>query len=189
MSLAAFDNQSAFRALMDATARPGTIKMLEGKDAPAPLMPATAALLASLADFETPVWLDPAFRVAPDVVAWVRFTTGAPLAPYAHDAHFALVADTRTLPDFSEFAQGTEEYPDRSTTVIAQIERFAGTAFTLSGPGLKGPRAFAAEPLPPDFVARCAANRALFPRGIDLVLVAGDQVAALPRSVRISQRD
>jgi len=45
---------------------------------------------------------------------------------------------------------------------------------------------FAAEPLPSDFVDRLQANRELFPRGIDLVLVAGEQVAALPRSTRVA---
>ena len=189
MNLAAFDNQSAFRALMDVTARPGTIKVLEGRDAPLPLMPATAALIASLADFETPVWLDPALAQVTAVVEWVRFTTGAPITDDSRRATFAVVADARTLPDFGDFAQGSEEYPDRSTTVIAQIGSFAGEAFTLSGPGLGEPRIFTAGPLPPDFAARCAANRALFPRGIDLILVADDRIAALPRSVRIAARD
>jgi alpha-D-ribose 1-methylphosphonate 5-triphosphate synthase subunit PhnH len=189
MSLAAFDSQSAFRALMDATARPGTVKRLEGKHAPAPLMPATAALVASLADFETPMWLDAALRAVPAVIEWLRFTTGAPLTVDAREAVFALVADARTLPDFGAFAQGTEDYPDRSTTVIAQIERFSGIPLTLSGPGLKGAQVFAAEPLPADFTARCAKNCALFPRGIDLILVAGNEIAALPRSVRIAERD
>lgn len=189
MSALAFESQSAFRAIMDATASPGTIKTLDGVDAPAPLMPATAALVASLADFETPLWLDTTFNRDPAIVEWIRFKTGAPFTASPGEAVFALVADARALPDFTVFAQGTEEYPDRSTTVIAQIERFSGYAFTLDGPGLKEPRAFAAEPLPDDFVDRCAANRALFPRGIDLILVAADKIAALPRSVHVSRKD
>lgn len=188
MNDVAFDSQSAFRALMGATARPGTIKVLRGKDGPLPLMPATAAIVASLTDYETPLWLDPALRNVPAVVEWVRFTTGAPLTKDASEATFAVVADARGLPDFATFAQGTEEYPDRSTTVIVQIERFSGVSFSLSGPGLKGEHAFAAEPLPTDFVERCAANRALFPRGLDLILVAGREIAALPRSVRIARK-
>ena len=188
MSQTAYDSQSAFRALMDATARPGTIRTLDGEVAPAPLMPATAAIVACLADFETPVWLDPALSQSPSVVEWIRFTTGAPLTTDSRAATFALVADARALPEFGEFAQGSEEYPDRSTTVIAQIERFAGGPFRLSGPGLKAPRAFAAAPLPADFIARRAANHGVFPRGVDLILVAGDQIAALPRSVRIARK-
>jgi alpha-D-ribose 1-methylphosphonate 5-triphosphate synthase subunit PhnH len=41
--------------------------------------------------------------------------------------------------------------------------------------------------LPGDFVARWAANHALFPRGVDLVLCAGERLAALPRSVAIEE--
>jgi alpha-D-ribose 1-methylphosphonate 5-triphosphate synthase subunit PhnH len=187
MSLA-FESQSAFRALMDATARPGTIKTLRGKNAPAPLLPAAAAVIASLADYETPVWLDAALRDAPAVADWIRFTTGAPLIDDPRQAAFALIADARAMPDFAGFAQGSEEYPDRSTTLIVQIERFAGESFSLSGPGLKDTRAFAAEPLPAEFAERCAANRETYPRGIDLILVASDRIAALPRSVRISRK-
>lgn len=188
MSLAAFESQDAFRALMGAMSRPGTITSLEGKGSPSPLMPGTAALIASLADFETPVWLDPILASVAAVVEWIRFTTGAPLTTRPDEAAFALVVDADALPDFSDFAQGSEEYPDRSTTVIAQVERFSGHAFTLHGPGLKEPRSFSAEPLPADFAARWAANRALFPRGVDLILVAGARLAALPRSLRISGR-
>jgi alpha-D-ribose 1-methylphosphonate 5-triphosphate synthase subunit PhnH len=43
-----------------------------------------------------------------------------------------------------------------------------------------------AEPLPADLPRRLAANRALFPRGIDLLLVTGSRVAALPRSVTLT---
>ncbi|HZF78124.1 MAG TPA: phosphonate C-P lyase system protein PhnH [Acetobacteraceae bacterium] len=41
--------------------------------------------------------------------------------------------------------------------------------------------------LPPGFVAAWGANRARFPRGIDVILCAGDRVAALPRTVRIEE--
>ena len=54
---------------------------------------------------------------------------------------------------------------------------------SLSGPGIAGACSFATAPLPPDFPARLAANRTLFPRGVDVILVSPDAVAALPRSV------
>jgi alpha-D-ribose 1-methylphosphonate 5-triphosphate synthase subunit PhnH len=44
-------------------------------------------------------------------------------------------------------------------------------------------QSFSAQPQPPDFPNRIAANRALFPRGVDVILVSPDAVAALPRSV------
>jgi alpha-D-ribose 1-methylphosphonate 5-triphosphate synthase subunit PhnH len=181
----AFASQAAFRAVMEAFARPGEIRTLRQVAAPAPLAPATAALVQALADYETPVWLDPAFADASAVSGWIRFHTGAPIVKDARDATFALIADPLALPDFASFAVGTEDYPDRSTTLIVQVDRFEGPALTLSGPGIKGTRSLAAAPLPDDFAERLQANRELFPRGVDLVLVAGAQVAALPRSVRL----
>jgi alpha-D-ribose 1-methylphosphonate 5-triphosphate synthase subunit PhnH len=182
---AAFASQAAFRALMDCMAHPGEIKTLGGIDAPAPLAPATAALVQSLADYESPVWLDAAFATVPAIADWIRFHTGAPIVSEPRDAAFALVADPLALPGFMQFAQGSEEYPDRSTTLIVQVERFAGPALVLRGPGIKTIHAFAAEPLPDDMAQRLRDNRELFPRGIDLVFVSGHEIAALPRSVRV----
>jgi alpha-D-ribose 1-methylphosphonate 5-triphosphate synthase subunit PhnH len=179
----AFASQAAFRALMDCMARPGEIKTPGAVDAPAPMAPASAALLKSLADYESPVWLDPAFSKDPAVADWIRFHTGARVATRPGDAVFALIGDA--IPDFAQFAQGSEEYPDRSTTLIVQVERFSGAGFLIEGPGIKTTRSFSADPLPADFPVRMRANRDLFPRGIDLVFVAGDRIAALPRSVRL----
>lgn len=184
----AYESQAAFRALMDCMARPGDIRMLKGVEAPAPFAPATAALVKSLADYETPLWLDAAFSVDNRIADWIRFHTGAPIVREPSDAAFALIADANALPDLARFAQGTSEYPDRSTTLLVQIEAFTGRGFTLRGPGIKAERDFAASPLPPDFTARTADNRALFPRGVDLVLVAGKEIVALPRSVTVMER-
>lgn len=182
----AFASQATFRALMEAFAHPGETRTLRGVTAPAPLARAAAALVQSLADYETPVWLDHLLAGAPAVAEWIRFHAGAPLVTGPGEAAFALVADPHAMPDFARFAPGSEEYPDRSTTVIVQIERFDGRSLRLEGPGIKTARSLAADPLPDNFVERLRANRELFPRGIDLILVAGEQVAALPRSIRIA---
>lgn len=183
----AFASQAAFRALMDAFARPGQIKTVDNTSAPAPFAPASAALIKSLADYETPVWLDPAFAASPEAAEWIRFQTGARLTNEKRDAAFALIADPLTMPDFLEFALGNEEYPDRSTTLIVQVADFSGKSFALTGPGIKESKRTAILGLPNDFAARLSANRELFPRGVDLVLVAGERVIALPRSIRISE--
>jgi len=184
----AYASQAAFRALMDCMARPGEIRQLKGVEAPAPFAPAAAALIKSLADYETPLWLDPVFTAAPKVADWIRFHTGAPVVRDPGQAAFALIADARSMPPLAQFAQGTPEYPDRSTTLIAQIDGFAGMTLILRGPGIKATRELAASPLPGDFTMRMNENHALFPRGVDLVLVAGRDIAALPRSVMIEER-
>jgi alpha-D-ribose 1-methylphosphonate 5-triphosphate synthase subunit PhnH len=71
---------------------------------------------------------------------------------------------------------------------VLQVEAFGnGQRWLLSGPGIPDVCSFSSQPLPPDFQARLAANRALFPRGVDLILVSPDAVAALPRSVALQR--
>lgn len=181
--------QSAFRAIMDALANPGTAQPL-AFDAvpPAPLTAELAAVALTLLDHDTPVWLDPALAINEAAIGWLRFHTGAPLTANPADAAFAFATDAESLPLLSEFAQGSDEYPDRSTTiVIATAELTGGPALTLKGPGIKDTAAFAPQSLPADIVAQLAENRARFPRGVDLILVAPGLVAGLPRTTRVSE--
>jgi alpha-D-ribose 1-methylphosphonate 5-triphosphate synthase subunit PhnH len=177
--------QSTFRTVMDAIARPGMVRRLAGIAAPPPLSPSAAAIALTLLDYETPFWLD-APLAAPQVARWVSFHTGAPLTRDPAAAAFAFVADSTALPPFDAFALGSPEYPDRSTTLILQVARLAdGDGLTLRGPGIAGSRRLAAAPLPDDFARRLAANRALYPRGVDIVLAAADAIVALPRSLHV----
>lgn len=177
--------QAVFRAVMEALSRPGIARPLaEQAGPPAPLTPELGAVALTLCDHDSPVWLDPSLAASPAVTDWLRFHTGAPLVAEPARAQFALVADPSRLPTLSDFAQGTDEYPDRSTTII-----LAGSAptrqVTLTGPGIKD-RLATALPLPsPDFLAQWAENRARFPRGVDLLLVGAGAVIGLPRTTRI----
>lgn len=183
----AASSQAVFRAVMDAMARPGSVRPLAAELVPpAPLSRGLAAVALALLDYETPVWLDARLAAEKDVAGWLRFHTGAPLVTEPGRAAFALVDDAANMPWFADFAQGTEDYPDRSTTLVIRVDGFGtGAPLTLQGPGIAGKREFAFAPRPADFPARLASNRALFPRGVDLVFVAEGSVAALPRSTRL----
>lgn len=182
------DSQSAFRAIMWALARPGTVEPLNAALAPpAPLSVEAAAIALALADYETPLWLDPTLAAGSEVGAYLRFHTGAPIVSEPEAARFALIADPLSMPDFSIFAQGSPDYPDASASLILQVERFGATGLELEGPGIAGVRGFGAAPLPADIIARWARNRALFPRGIDLILAGPGGIAGLPRSVAIRE--
>jgi len=178
-------SQAAFRALMDALARPGTVKPLPpAAAAPSPLSATAAAVALTMLDYETPVWLDAPLAQRPQVADWVRLHTGARVTSDPREAAFAFIADPVHAPAFDGFSLGTPEYPDRSATLVLQVEDFgSGQRLLLAGPGIADVRSFSARPLPPDFQNRIAANRALFPRGVDMILVSPDAVAALPRSV------
>lgn len=179
------DSQTTFRALMTALAEPGRIVPLPVAPAGSPLPAGLAAVLVTLCDYETPVWLAPSLRGSAET-HFVRFATGAPIIAAPDKAAFAFASDFAELPGFDAFAPGTLEYPDRSTTLVVHAEGLAATGpFRLSGPGIDGERALAVPTAPTDLVERLAANRALFPRGIDLILVGGGVVVGLPRTTRV----
>jgi alpha-D-ribose 1-methylphosphonate 5-triphosphate synthase subunit PhnH len=179
--------QATFRAVLDATARPGSVvRVDEPRVAPAPLARGAAAIALTLCDHDTLVWLDPALRAAPAVSEWLRFHSGARLTDDPAAAAFAFVSDAAVLPELDSFNPGTLEYPDRSTTIVAQVASLAeGAALTLSGPGIAQQRAIRVGSLPSGIVERLAENRRLFPRGVDLLLVAGPDIMALPRTTRV----
>ena len=181
------DAQAVFRAAMEALSRPGLVRALPADlDPPEPLTPELAALALALSDADTPLWLDAPLVRSPEVAAYLRFHTGAPVVANPADAAFALIADPAACPDFSAFAPGTPDYPDGSATLILALDRLTeddGPAF--AGPGIRGRVRLDAGPLPAAWPARLAANHALFPRGIDLLLTAPGRVAGLPRSARV----
>ena len=64
-----------------------------------------------------------------------------------------------------------------------------GAASHADRPGHPERRSFHVDPLPRDFSDQLAANRAHFPCGVDLLLVADGEVAALPRTARLVNED
>lgn len=181
-----FDAQTSFRAIMDALANPGTPrKLAETALAQGPLSAELASTLLTLSDADTHIWLSDSLRTA-DVEAFIAFHTGAPLTREPGRATFALVANVDELPRLNEFNLGTQEYPDRSTTIVLAVPSLSGGPdIVLRGPGVNDHWHCSPAGLPGDFLVQWADNRELFPRGIDLLLVADGHVMGLPRSTRI----
>lgn len=181
-----FEAQGVFRALMDATARPGTLHDLPASVAPpAPLGPGSGAIAVSMCDPDTPVWLGDGAD-SEGVRAWLSFQCGAPVVQEPDKSTFAF-ARAGAMPALNALALGTQEYPDRSTTLVVEVDALeGGPRLILEGPGIDGQRTVKPMGLPEDFAAQRSASRALFPRGVDIVLVAGLRMMALPRSTVVS---
>ncbi|MCV6595039.1 MAG: phosphonate C-P lyase system protein PhnH [Silicimonas sp.] len=167
----------AFRALMNAMARPGRIEWIEGACPPAPISAAAGAVLLTLADGDTPIHLAGVCD-RDDLRGWLAFHTGAPLVGPG-EAVFAIGRWEDLLP-LDAYPIGTAEYPDRSTTLIVDHAELANTGARLTGPGIETETRFAL-PDPLSF----ARNARLFPLGLDFYFTNGSQLAALPRSTRI----
>jgi alpha-D-ribose 1-methylphosphonate 5-triphosphate synthase subunit PhnH len=180
-------SQSVFRSALMALSRPGRPVVLHDlPEAPDGLPPALAALALTLVDYETPLWLDEPLRASQEIRGFIAFHTGAPIVDAPSRARMALSTAAAALPAFDEFCQGTAEYPDQSTTIIAIVEAFeGGTPLSLTGPGIPGQVTISPAGAPADLAARLKRNRTHFPCGIDLVLAAGSRMIGLPRSIRV----
>ena len=179
--------QSTFRSVMDAMARPGSVQRIEAASGvPAPLMRGSAAIALTLFDQDTPVWLDAKMSATSDVAKWLKFHTSAPVVQDSSICSFALIGDADALRHLDRFSFGSNEYPDRSTTLILQVESLTqGPTLELRGPGIDGIAILQAAIRPTDLVERLQINQTLFPRGIDVVLVADDAIVAIPRTTRL----
>jgi alpha-D-ribose 1-methylphosphonate 5-triphosphate synthase subunit PhnH len=180
------DSQRIFRSVLEALSRPGRIVDVPAAiQAPVPLHPATAAVCLTLLDFDTPLWLDET-AARPEVIEWLKFHCSMPLATDPGAAQFALVADSDRMPGLSAFDAGTAEHPERSATLIVQVQGLiGGTGRRLTGPGIAGEVHLDVAGVPAPFWKWASDNHALFPRGVDVFLSAGQVMASLPRSTRV----
>lgn len=181
-----FDSQAVFRSLMDGMARPGTVQSITSEiGQPSPLGKAAGAVALALCDADTPVWLQPCFAKA-SVADWIGFHTGAPLAQEKSEARFVFLQAASGLYSFDLFASGTQEYPDRSATIVIEVSSIGkGSDLVLRGPGIKEQRTVSVAGLPDVFDEIWKGNRSIFPRGVDVILTAGDRLLCLPRTTRI----
>jgi alpha-D-ribose 1-methylphosphonate 5-triphosphate synthase subunit PhnH len=182
--------QSTFRSVMDAMARPGSVQRIAAvAGTPDTMMRGTAAIALTLFDHDTPIWLDERMSATSHVAKWLKFHTSAPVIADSAISSFALIGEPKDLPALDRFAFGSNEYPDRSTTLILQVESLAqGPAIELRGPGIDGTAILQAAIQPQDLFERLEVNVALFPRGIDVVLVHDDAIVAIPRTTRVVAR-
>ena len=168
------DAAHAFRAVLTALSRPGTILTAASAAPPAPLSRAAGTVLLTFADHETPLYLAPGHDT-PEIRDWLTFHTGAPVVG-PETAVFAL-GDWASLAPLDRYGIGTPEYPDRSATLIVEVDTLTDTGARLTGPGIE-----TAASLSLPEIEAFRRNRALFPLGLDFIFTCGDRLAGLPRS-------
>ncbi|MFG6083227.1 phosphonate C-P lyase system protein PhnH [Paracoccus litorisediminis] len=162
----------AFRAIIDVMSRPGKLATLQGATPPASLSVAAGTVILTLADANTGIYLagdldSPALR------QWIAFHTGAPIT--TADCADLAIGTWADLHPLDRYRTGTVEYPDRAATLIVELGETPAPNASLTGPGIKD-RIAAFVP---------GARPTSFPLGLDLILTAGAQVSALPRSTQV----
>lgn len=176
--------QTAFRAVLDGFARPGTLVPTQGDGADAVLMFLSAVLdeSVSLAD---PLGL---------LGVETRRLLLAPTAS-ADQARFVLL-DGRQPPAAAwQPTLGTLESPELGATLVLAVDALADTSvepaesvvrLRLQGPGIPGTCLVSVTGLDCRWLAQRAVWVGAFPLGVDLVLAAPHALVALPRTTRIA---
>jgi alpha-D-ribose 1-methylphosphonate 5-triphosphate synthase subunit PhnH len=188
--------QRAFRALLDAMARPGTVAEV----LPHPQggrLPHAVTVLEAMLDHEV------SFAVAPEhasVIETLLRLTGSHHAAL-EDAGYMLCEGEGISRALRAARTGTPEYPDRSATVIAMVESVSesaptsrsageGAVLSLAGPGINGRRTVYVSGFTAELRKLFSEANADLPMGIDLVLLAPDgHFTCLSRYTRLIEED
>lgn len=185
-------SQAAFRTALSALSHPGrVIEMPEVSALPLRGHGAAAVLLQALVDSDCTVWLSPALASS-DAAAWLRFHTGCRWALSPASARFLWVAQGDEMPVLASLEAGTQEYPDQSATCVLEVQVLCtddAEGLVLTGPGIASQQLLGVRGIPSDFIAQWAANRASFPRGVDLFLATATHITGLPRGTQIRSVD
>jgi alpha-D-ribose 1-methylphosphonate 5-triphosphate synthase subunit PhnH len=191
------DAQQVFRTALAAMARPGRVlplaaDALAALEPPPGLSPGLAALLLSLLDGETRLWLAPPLA-SDETLQYLRFHCGVRVAHTPAAAAFVVACAAQAEPGlWSTLNLGTDEAPQAGATLILDVRSLRAAqpdepgALTLSGPGIQSWHALAVPDLPAPFWHARAALEADYPRGVDLILCSGERIAALPRTTRVA---
>ncbi|TKI07760.1 phosphonate C-P lyase system protein PhnH [Martelella alba] len=176
--------QHSFRRILKALSEPGYVVALPDGPRWESIGPAASALLLTLADGETAVYIAPALS-RDSVAASVRFHTGAPLAEQPQQAVLALFDGQMDDAILATLPCGDALSPENGVTVLVQIDSLAeGTPLRLRGPGIRDERIIAPA-LPPAVLRYLLRRPHPFPAGLDFILLCEDRLMAVPRTIHV----
>lgn len=178
------DAQFSFRRILKALSEPGTCVKLPAVPGFGALGSASACVLLTLIDQDTPLWISRALN--DDILRKnLRFHTGAVLTEDPSAVSFALADPALDSATLLAFPCGDEMSPELATSVIVQLDGLSGgTPLRLSGPGIESERVI--TPKLPAAVRDYLLHRPhRFPLGLDFMFTCGEELIALPRTTRV----
>jgi len=166
--------QTCYRALLQAVARPATIQRLEPGDQPAWMLVAATLLDGAV------TLADPDHLLATEHWPFIGATKVEPTeAAY-------IIADGSRPPHFTP-QLGTLEQPHLGATILVVVAGLGDGPLCLDarGPGIASTQPLSVLGLDPGWISARNGWARRFPRGVDLLLADHLNVAALPRTTRL----
>ncbi|MCI4214768.1 phosphonate C-P lyase system protein PhnH [Dickeya dianthicola] len=176
------DAQYTFRRILKAMSEPGVVVSLDHDNGWDGLSSSATAVVLTLMDRETPLWLDPVLSQEV-LLSNLRFHTGVKLVE-REAAAFALLPVSREL-SLAGFAAGDEMAPENSATLVLEVPALGGgRALRLIGPGIAEARMIAPQ-LPASVLDYLEHRPHAFPAGLDFLFTCGSTLMALPRTTHV----
>jgi alpha-D-ribose 1-methylphosphonate 5-triphosphate synthase subunit PhnH len=190
---AVFDSQKHYRVLLNCTARPGTIGLLNDACPDTPPGLSHAAALLTLALFSS----DVSFYIQSGAAEFVYRQTQA-RAVSAPEAEFLILnGDAHAAAEAIKGAKtGSLEFPETGATVILQVASVSPAPLsnclklTLTGPGIETEAIVYVAGMSSNLLEVIESRNREFPLGIDTILVCdslstGPCVLSLPRTTKV----
>jgi alpha-D-ribose 1-methylphosphonate 5-triphosphate synthase subunit PhnH len=176
-----FDGQRDFRVILDAMARPGTIRRVEAEklEVPAGWDEAAAVVALALLDRDTTFWAEDGA-----VAEYIRGNTRSREADAAEAEFLFAVGAAGSALAVTEATVGNALYPESGATVVLPAAFSGSVGVTIEGPGVAGTVRLDAG-LPPELWQMRQERNAEFPLGLDWILTDGDRLVCVPRSTRV----
>lgn len=168
--------QIHFRLLLDVMSRPGRCHLLHATPAEGSV---ALSVLASLLDREVSL-ADPHGLLREQDWPMLQATVAIP-----EQADFIL-CDGLYIPSFTP-RLGSLPSPEQSATLILVVNELGrgDSCLRLTGPGIADVETLVVEGLAEEWISARNEWVSAFPLGVDMILVAEQQVAALPRTTRV----
>lgn len=166
--------QEAFRQLMNAFSYPGRVLALARPNESALML-----VLATLADNACSV-ADPLNLLGADDLRRLGARSAG-----VESADFVLAGGACVPQEQPRI--GLLESPEQGATIVVCVAGLgSGATLHLQGPGIDGERLLHVAGVDPQWWTRRAEWNSHFPMGVDLILVSGDVITALPRTTHIT---
>ncbi len=188
-----FDAQLHFRIILDAMAKPGIIKTIDGVKINPPQGIHHASSLIGFALLNADTCFSSVQLNQKEIAEYLLLNTGAPFVTEA-SADFIFMDGMQPAELIASIKFGTLEYPENSATIIIDVEEISDSmnegslSLILSGPGIENQHRVFIKGMGEQIISFRSEVNAEYPLGIDMILTdLNNRMICIPRTSKIVQ--